>query len=161
MRQAQAMHPCYMCIYAYHPAMLRTDGCSCHGLRKATRHLNQFYDRHLAPVGLNIGQHALMSWLDRRGPIALGAFAEVMAMDRTTLARNLQPLERDGLVAVTPDPEDRRSRILALTDEGRTRLAAGRALWAVAQTEFETRFGPDRAQSLRVLVAELLATDLA
>lgn len=141
--------------------MLRTDGCSCHGLRKATRHLTQFYDRHLAPAGLNVGQHALLSWLDRRGPIALGAFAEIMAMDRTTLGRNLQPLERDGLIAVAPDPEDRRSRILAVTGEGRARLARTRPLWAAAQQELESRFGPDRTQALRVLAAELLATDLA
>ncbi|MBW6400093.1 MarR family winged helix-turn-helix transcriptional regulator [Roseomonas sp. HJA6] len=137
------------------------DRCSCHGLRKATRHLTQFYDRHLHPVGLNIGQYALIGRLAARGPIAMTAFAEVMGMDRTTLGRNLHPLERDGLVTIAPDPEDRRSRRLALTVEGQARLAAARPLWSAAQDDLECRFGADRAQALRVLLAELLATDLA
>ncbi|MEO3472612.1 MarR family winged helix-turn-helix transcriptional regulator [Roseomonas sp. CAU 1739] len=138
----------------------RPDGCSCHGLRKATRHLNQHYDRHLAPSGLNIGQYALLSTLARRGPIAPGAFAEVMAMDRTTMGRNLQPLEREGLVAITVDPTDRRGRLVSLTAEGQARLVAARPLWSAAQTAFETSFGMDQAQALRTLLAELIATDL-
>ncbi len=137
------------------------DRCSCHGLRKATRHLTQFYDQRLAPVGLNIGQYALLGRLAAHGPIALGAFAAIMAMDRTTLGRNLQPLERDGLVAIGPDPADRRSRLLALTPEGEVRRAAARPLWAAAQDDIEARFGADRTQALRLLVAELLATDLS
>jgi DNA-binding MarR family transcriptional regulator len=141
--------------------MLRTDRCSCHGLRKATRHLTQFYDQRLAPVGLSIGQYALLGRLAAHGPIALGAFAAIMAMDRTTLGRNLRPLERDGLVALGPDPGDRRSRLLALAPAGEARLAAARPLWAGAQDDLEARFGAERAQALRVLLAELLATDLA
>ncbi|MBR0652838.1 winged helix-turn-helix transcriptional regulator [Roseomonas terrae] len=137
------------------------DRCSCHGLRKATRHLTQFYDQRLASVGLSIGQYALLGRLAAHGPIALGAFAAIMAMDRTTLGRNLQPLERDGLAAISPDPADRRSRLLALTPEGQARLAAARPLWTAAQDDLEARFGADRTQALRLLVAELLATDLA
>jgi len=136
------------------------DRCSCHGLRKATRHLTQFYDQRLAPAGLNIGQYALLSRLAARGPIALGAFAAIMAMDRTTLGRNLQPLERDGLLTAAPDPADRRSRLLALTPDGEARLAAARPLWAAAQDDLEARFGADRTQALRLLLAELLATEL-
>jgi DNA-binding MarR family transcriptional regulator len=137
------------------------DRCSCHGLRKATRHLTQFYDQRLAPAGLTIGQYALLGRLAAHGPIALGAFASIMAMDRTTLGRTLLPLERDGLLATRPDPADRRSRLLALTAGGEARLAAARPLWAAAQGELEARFGPDRTQALRLLLAELLATDLA
>lgn len=141
--------------------MLQTDRCSCHGLRKATRHLTQFYDQRLASVGLNIGQYALLGRLAARGPVALGAFAAIMAMDRTTLGRNLQPLERDGLLAIGPDPNDRRSRLLSLTPKGEARLAAARPLWRAAQEDLEARFGAERTQALRVLLAELLATDLA
>lgn len=149
-----------MRIYTYFVRM-PPDRCSCHGLRKATRHLTQFYDQRLAPIGLNIGQYALLGRLAARGPIALGAFAAIMAMDRTTLGRNLLPLERDGLVTATPDPEDRRSRRLALTAEGQARLAAARPVWATAQEDLEHRFGADRTQALRLLVADLLDTDLA
>ena len=141
--------------------MLPTDRCTCHGLRKATRHLTQFYDRRLTAVRLNIGQYALLARLAARGPIALGAFAAIMAMDRTTLGRNLQPLEREGLLAIGPDPNDRRSRLLSLTPEGEARLTAARPLWRAAQADLEASFGAERTQALRVLLAELLITDLA
>lgn len=142
------------------PDTPRPDRCSCAGLRKATRHLTQHYDQALAPVGLNIGQYALLANLARRGPVAPGAFAALMAMDRTTMGRNLQPLEREGLIAVTVDPADRRGRIVSLTRDGEARLAAARPLWAAAQAEFERGFGADRAEALRVLLAGLIATDL-
>lgn len=142
------------------PAPPRPDRCSCAGLRKATRHLTQHYDQRLAPLGLNIGQYALLANLARRGPIAPGAFATLMAMDRTTMGRNLQPLEREGLVEVAPDPDDRRARLVSLTAEGQARLAAARPVWASAQTDFETRFGVARTEALRELLADLIATDL-
>ena len=139
----------------------RTDRCSCAGLRKATRHLTQHYDHHLAPVGLNIGQYALLANLARRGPIAPGAFAALMAMDRTTMGRNLQPLQREGLVGIAVDPDDRRGRLVSLTAAGQARLAVARPLWAAAQDAFENRFGAARADALRDLLAGIIATDLA
>ena len=143
------------------PPPPRADRCSCAGLRKATRHLTQHYDLHLAPTGLNIGQYSLLANLARRGPIAPGAFAALMAMDRTTMGRNLQPLEREGLVAVAIDPVDRRGRLVSLTAEGQARLDAARPLWAAAQAAFEDRFGAAQAATLRGLLATLIATDLA
>lgn len=142
------------------PDTPRPDRCSCAGLRKATRHLTQHYDQRLAPTGLNIGQYALLANLARRGPIAPGAFAALMAMDRTTMGRNLQPLEREGLVAVAVDPADRRGRLVSLTAQGQARVAQARPLWSDAQAAFEHRFGADRAEALRALLAGLLATDL-
>jgi DNA-binding MarR family transcriptional regulator len=137
------------------------DRCSCAGLRKATRHLTQHYDQHLAPMGLNIGQYSLLANLARHGPIAPGAFAALMAMDRTTMGRNLQPLEREGLVAVAIDPADRRGRLVSLTPEGKARLDTARPLWATAQAAVEARFGAAQAATLRTLLATLIATDLA
>jgi DNA-binding MarR family transcriptional regulator len=142
------------------PTIFSPDRCSCGGLRKATRHLTQYYDQRLAPVGLNIGQYALLATLARRGPIAPGAFAALMTMDRTTMGRNLQPLERNGLVAIAPDPANRRGRLVSLTAEGQARLAEARPAWATAQAVLETRFGPARTDALRGLIAELIATDL-
>lgn len=143
------------------PPEPRADRCSCAGLRKATRHLTQHYDRHLAPAGLNIGQYSLLANLARHGPIAPGAFAALLAMDRTTMGRNLQPLEREGLVAIAIDPADRRGRLVSLTGEGQARLEAARPLWTAAQTAVEERFGAAQAAALRSLLATLIVTDLA
>jgi DNA-binding MarR family transcriptional regulator len=59
----------------------------------------------------------------------MGPVASLLAMDRTTLTAALKPLERRGLVRVCPDPSDRRSRILILTDPGRELLAGALPAW--------------------------------
>ena len=135
--------------------------CSCAQLRRATRHVTQFYDQRLSPSGLTVGQFSLLSNLARHDPISPGAFAERLAMDRTTMGRSLRPLEREGLVAIAVDPADRRARLVGLTDAGRIRLAAAQPLWAMAQAAFEARLGPAHAQAMQVLLAEVCATDLS
>jgi DNA-binding MarR family transcriptional regulator len=67
--------------------------------------------------------------LNRPQPPAMGPVARLLAMDRTTLTAALKPLERKGLVTVGIDPEDRRSRLLILTDTGRETLAASVPIW--------------------------------
>ena len=81
-------------------------------------------------------------------------------MDRTTLGRNILPLERDGLISIKPGRTDRRSKELRLTDTGLERLRAGFQGWKDAQREFATAFGNERTVGLRALLHEVVATDL-
>ena len=69
--------------------------------------------------------------------IGVGALADRLVMDPTTLTRNLRPLARDGLLTLEPDPDDRRSRSLRLTAKGREALQAARPAWARAQRHVE------------------------
>jgi DNA-binding MarR family transcriptional regulator len=78
-------------------------------------------------------------------------------MDRTTLGRAILPLERDGLVAVSPDPADRRVRIIALTPAGAARHAEARTGWAQAQARYEAAVGAERAARLRAELNEVAA----
>ena len=78
--------------------------CSCLGLRMASRHLTQFYDLQMAPVGLTISQFSILVRTRRHDGIRINALASDLSMDRTTMSRNLLPLEREGLLAVLPDP---------------------------------------------------------
>ena len=82
-------------------------------------------------------------------------------MDRTTLARNILPLERDGLIRIEATASDRRSKELRLTKAGEKRLQAARKGWAEAQAQFETSFGPKRAAELRKMLKSLRASELA
>ena len=70
-------------------------------------------------------------------------------MNPGALAHTLKPLERDGFVAITVDPDDRRNRRITLTRQGRTKLAETDALWAGAQAGFEAAFGQARSDALR------------
>jgi DNA-binding MarR family transcriptional regulator len=107
--------------------------CVCFHLRRAARAVTQTYERALAPSGLQPGQFSLLTVLHRSGPRPLSVLAELMGMDRTTLTRNIRPLERDGLVRVKAgDKQDQRIRRVGLTAAGEKRWQEAEPLWAQA-----------------------------
>ena len=81
----------------YNPA-----ACNCLALRQAARHVTQFYDQFLAPSDLRSTQYSILARLQRRGPMTINALAGELVMDRTTLGRNILPLQRDGLIVAGP-----------------------------------------------------------
>jgi DNA-binding MarR family transcriptional regulator len=97
---------------------------------------------------LSTSAYSILSRIDREGPKPLGALAARLAMDRTTLSREVAPLVDAGLVEAKLDKDDRRRRIVALTDEGAARVADARPLWAAAQKELAGEFGVGRTQQL-------------
>ncbi|WP_425062690.1 MarR family winged helix-turn-helix transcriptional regulator [Pyruvatibacter mobilis] len=105
------------------------DRCLCLHLQRAARAIGRRFDDALRPVGLTHGQYSLMVSLNRPSPPKITEVASFLAMDRTTLTANLKPLERRGLVVVTPDDKDRRLRRLSLTDAGRDVLVAAVPIW--------------------------------
>ncbi|RZA29603.1 MAG: MarR family transcriptional regulator [Lysobacteraceae bacterium] len=124
--------------------------CYCSSLRQASRYVTSFYDQVLSGSGLRVTQFAILSRL-RPGAATVSQLAQSMVMDRTTLARNLQPLVREQLVQVRPSEQDRRERLVALTDLGRDKVEAILPAWRSAQARFDQQFGTERG-------AQLLAT---
>lgn len=127
------------------------DHCLCMHVRRAARALARRYDEALRPAGLTNGQFSLMMSLNRPAPPAMGDVAALLAMDRATLTANLKPLERRGLVAMTVDSTDKRSRRLSLTKAGRNVLAAAVPIWKRAQAENESLvqdIDPDRVRGV-------------
>jgi DNA-binding MarR family transcriptional regulator len=92
--------------------------------------------------------------------MTINTLADEMVMDRTTLGRNILPLQREGLLSVTPGRKDRRSKELRLTQAGVERLREAREGWREAQAQFAAAFGDERAAGLRALLREVSATDL-
>ena len=129
--------------------------CNCLALRQAARQVTQFYDRFLAPSGVRATQYSILAKLKRAGPMTINALAADMVMDRTTLGRNILPLQRDGLIAVGRSTTDRRSKDLRLTRTGATRFATASAAWTRAQASFERAFGTNRARDLRHLMHDV------
>ncbi|HUC49713.1 MAG TPA: MarR family winged helix-turn-helix transcriptional regulator [Xanthobacteraceae bacterium] len=130
-------------------------GCNCLALRQAARHVSQFYDQFLAPSGLRTTQYSILARLQRNGAMTINALAADLVIDRTTLGRNLLPLEREGLIAIEPGQADRRSKDVRLTGVGATRLRSARRGWEEAQAQFEKTFGVRRAKDLRALLHEI------
>src|SRR6201989_3377257 len=119
--------------------------CNCLAVRQAARYITQFYYQHRPAAGLRTTQYGILAKLKRHGPMSINALAAELVMDRTTLGRNVQPLERDGLIAVEADPSDRRSKILRLSKSGDVRFQRARNGWAQAQQEFEEAYGRRQA----------------
>jgi len=139
----------------------RPEDCNCLALRQAARHVTQFYDAFLLPAALRTTQFSILAKLRRLGPMTINALAAEMVMDRTTLGRNIRPLQRDGLIAVAPGHTDRRRKEVRLTDLGHERLRAAVAGWNEAQNRFDAVFGAARAADLRELLQVVSASDLA
>lgn len=132
--------------------------CLCTSLRKATRRVTRLYDMALAPSGLKVTQLALLRQIERSGPVAIGDLAEAQVMDSGGLAHTLKPLERDGFISFSVDPDDRRSKLVALTPAGQTKLDETAALWDKAHHGFEETFGIDKSGPLREAL-RFLASD--
>ena len=105
------------------------DRCLCLHVQRAARALGRRFDEELRPFELTNGQFSLLMSLNRPEPPPMGPVASLLAMDRTTLTAALKPLERRGLVKIAQDPNDRRSRILILTEKGRVLLARALPVW--------------------------------
>lgn len=105
------------------------DHCLCLHTQRAARALARRFDKAFKPLGLTNGQFSLMMALNRPEPPSMKPVAELLAMDRTTLTAALKPLEKRGLISVKPDPNDRRGRLLCLTDQGMELLKQAVPIW--------------------------------
>jgi DNA-binding MarR family transcriptional regulator len=143
-----------------HPVSTNPAACNCLALRQATRHVTQFYDQFISPLGLRATQYSILARLQRKGAMTINALAAELVMDRTTLGRNILPLQRDGLIAVGPGKTDRRSKELRLTRAGQERFAAAQKSWTKAQAQFEQAYGVRRAQALRALLQDVASQKL-
>jgi DNA-binding MarR family transcriptional regulator len=113
----------------YETTILVRDCCLCLHVQRAARVLARRFDDALRPFGLTNGQFSLLMSLNRPEPPPMGPVASLLAMDRTTLTAALKPLERRGLVKLSQDPADRRSRILRLTSQGKDLLVRAFPVW--------------------------------
>jgi DNA-binding MarR family transcriptional regulator len=139
----------------YQTTLLVRDCCLCLHVQRAARVLARRFDEALRPFDLTNGQFSLMMSLNRPEPAPMAAVASLLGVDRTTLTAALKPLERRGLVKVTSDSKDRRSRLMVLTAQGMKLLASAVPVWQRTHEEVETLLpegDPDRLRkNLRAL----------
>ncbi|NIA56301.1 winged helix-turn-helix transcriptional regulator [Massilia sp. TW-1] len=132
--------------------------CNCLALRQATRYVTGMYDQVLSEAGLRVTQFSILYKLLGLGPMTVNQMSAELVMDRTTLTRNLKPLERDALVTTGPSEHDKRERVIGLTPAGRAKVKAVLPLWRRAQQAFEDNFGAERALELRMLLRAVVET---
>lgn len=157
------------CIYKYimphfKAAAAMTNDCLCFRARRLSRVVTRLYDDALRPVGLQATQLTLLNAIAMGGAKGnlMPRIAEVLAMDATTLSRNLKPLEREALIVVERLPSDKRVRVAKLTPAGESKLIEALPIWQKAHDEVVALLGADAAGDLRNrLDAAAMAADRA
>jgi DNA-binding MarR family transcriptional regulator len=129
--------------------LLVRDNCLCLHVQRAARALARRFDVALRPLGLTNGQFSLMMSLNRPHPPGMKPVADLLAMDQTTLTAALKPLERRGWVTISRNPEDKRGRLLSLTQDGKAILSAAVPVWEKTHAEIEATLAAGGAASLR------------
>ena len=124
------------------PQML-LDTCMCHKARMAARVVTRAYDDALRPTGLRATQVSVLAAVGARGALSIKSLADALQMERSTLTRNLRPLEKKGYVELAPERRYR-SRVLTLTSAGRAALVRALPLWEGAQRKLKGRVGQHR-----------------
>jgi DNA-binding MarR family transcriptional regulator len=130
---------------------LYEDSCLCHRTRMASRVVTRFYDEILRAVGLRATQLAVLVAVGNEDVMSITALAKFMGMDRSTLTRNLAPLEREGLIRVGNEGW-RRSRTVEITKKGRARLRVALPFWERAQDTLRQKLG---SRKWPVIMADL------
>lgn len=118
--------------------------CFCHNLRRATRTVSRIYDRALQPIGIKASQFNVLIVVASTIPASVPAVAQTLAMDRTTLLRNLGPLKAAGLLVTTPG-SGRRPDEIELTMAGQNVLNAAVRAWQAAQKQIALQLGGGHA----------------
>ncbi|WP_437933602.1 MarR family winged helix-turn-helix transcriptional regulator [Sorangium sp. So ce341] len=133
--------------------------CALVRVRRASRALTRLYDEALRPSGLQATQLTMLVAVATCGDggVKLGALADGLVMDRTTLTRNLAPLERAGLLRVARAPDDARVRLIFLTRQGERAIEAAFPLWERTQKHVRERLGPSEADALREELGRVVA----
>ena len=133
------------------------EGCAAGNVRAAARVLTRRYDRALRGSGLRITQVALLAQLRDRVWLSATELADRVVAERSGVTRDLALLERSGLLTGRPRPGDRRVREVSLSTAGEAALRAASEGWRASQDAVTDALGPDRAQLLVALLADLVA----
>ena len=130
-------------------------GCFCLASRQAARKITRLYDGVMQKSGMRSTQFTILSQLMLRGELPIGKLASLLGMERTTLTRNLTPLEQRKWISIKAG-DDPRARMLAITAQGRAAVRRGFPFWSQAQDEVGKLLGADGQSALKILAARSL-----
>lgn len=123
--------------------MTATENCVCFNLRRVTRVVTQFFDAEMRRHGIRTTQGSVLAALMEKGSWSMAELSDSMGMDRTTLVRNLKPLQRDGLVRT--DGGGRGNLVeVSITTEGRKQIEKLEPAWRAAQSAVVQTLGEKR-----------------
>ena len=128
--------------------------CNCLNLRRASLAITEIYDHYLAPCQLSVSQFSILKHIFAMEPVNVSELAAEIRLDRTTLVRNLKPLEQQGLIHDIAQ-SGTRNRQLCLTAAGRERIEQANAYWELAQKRIEAQLGLEDTKTLQALLLKI------
>jgi DNA-binding MarR family transcriptional regulator len=123
--------------------MSAIENCVCFNLRWVTRAVTQFYDTEMRRHGIRPTQGSILASLQARDSWTMAELSDWLGMDRTTLVRNLRPLQRDGLVQAGGGGRGRLVE-LSITPKGRKQIEKLTPAWKSAQSAAVKTLGEKR-----------------
>ncbi len=129
--------------------------CSCNMMRKSARKITQFYENNLREAGIKPTQFSILATLANTGPIQLTQLANRLILERTSLTRNLNVLERNTWIDIQPGEEDSRQRVVSLTRNGYKQLDCAIPYWQKAQKAIAKDMGQETIIGLRTTLDEM------
>lgn len=132
-----------------------TEWCACGNVRKAARAVTHYYDNQLKATGLRSTQFSLLLSVSQHEDTMMTELAAMLAMDSTTMTRNIEGLMRLGLVEIHRENENPRKKLLAITGKGREKLSEAMPLWEKAQRRIEIGLGHNKLRGLLQTLTEV------
>nr|WP_315022679.1 MarR family winged helix-turn-helix transcriptional regulator [uncultured Aminipila sp.] len=132
----------------------KSSPCNCLNMRRASHAITEIYDDFLAPSNLTISQFSIIKHINYFGPLNVSELSTLMRLDRTTLVRNLKPLEKNGLVEDIAT-KGKRNRQLKLTDKGIATYKYSENLWQQAQKFFQEYLGKENMDIFTTLLLKI------
>src|SRR5437762_5458968 len=127
--------------------MSASENCVCFNLRWVTRAVTQFYDAEMRRHGIRPTQGSILASLRARDSWNMAELSDWLGMDRTTLVRNLRPLQRDGFVKTVGGGRGNRVE-LTITTKGRKQIEKLKPAWQCAQNAAVKTLGKKRSSAI-------------
>jgi DNA-binding MarR family transcriptional regulator len=134
--------------------MTSQENCVCFNVRRVSRLITQFFDAEVRRYGLRPTQTPILSALQAKTKWSMAELSEWLGTERTTLLRNLRPLQRDGLIRVKGGGRGSHVKI-EITQKGRKALAKMLPAWRSAQDKVVAALGKDRWSTIITDLAEV------
>lgn len=134
--------------------------CNLFFLRRAARAVSRQYGAVMKSTGLQPTQFSVLFILNRSGSLSITELANKMGLDRSSMSRNLAPLQKEGLISLA-DEDLQRARAVNLTSRGRIVLDEALPLWRQAQATFIDHMGSEDTAVLIELLKRASVVDVA
>lgn len=138
-------------------AKLYKSKCYCTNLRRSANAISDFYDNALKNAGLTVSQYYLLINLSRLGKANITHWAQRVGLDRSTMVRNIKPLESRGLIEKT----EGHGKTFTLSEIGKKALGEAVVIWNETQKKIKNFLGEEDSEAVLRIGAKLQNLELS